>query len=63
MSDESRILVLSVEVERLRQENDRIRMENAALRPRVSDLEHKVRLYQRSREETEPLIRKNRDHG
>jgi len=66
MSDEARILVLTVEVERLRQENDRLRAENAALRPRVSELEHKVRMHERAavaKAETEPLIRKNRDHG
>jgi cell division protein FtsB len=32
-----------VEIARLRQENDRLRAENAALRPRVSELEHKIR--------------------
>ena len=68
MSDESRILVLSVEVERLRQENDRLRAENAGLRPLVSDLRHRVRLLERhdtdpAKAETEPLIRKSRDHG
>jgi regulator of replication initiation timing len=63
MTDESRILVLSVEVERLRQENDRLRLENAALRPRVSELEHKIRTLRRAMAETESLERKDRDHA
>ena len=40
MSTEARLLVLSVEVERLRQENDRLRTENAALRPLIATLRH-----------------------
>jgi predicted RNase H-like nuclease (RuvC/YqgF family) len=56
MSDESRILVLSVEVERLTQENDRLRAENAALRPLVSELQHKLRQVQRHID-TEPIAR------
>jgi regulator of replication initiation timing len=63
MSDESRILVLSVEVERLRQDNDRLRLENAALRPRVSELEHKIRTLRRAMAETEALERKDSDHA
>ena len=47
MTDEAHILVLSVEVERLTQENDRLRKENDALRPLVSELSHKLRLVQR----------------
>lgn len=36
-----------VEVLRLRQENDRLRAENAQLRPMVSDLQHRLRLLTR----------------
>jgi regulator of replication initiation timing len=47
MTDEARIMVLTVEVERLTQEIDRLRLENAALRPLVSDLQHRLRLAER----------------
>jgi len=63
VTEESRILVLSVEVERLRQENDRLRSENAALRPRVSELEHKLRTIRRTMAETEALERKDQHHA
>ncbi len=65
MSDYDELTVI-----RLQQENDKLRAENAALRPLVSDLQHRLRLAERrmttqdiAKAETEPLIRKNRDHG
>lgn len=53
---------------RLREENDKLRAENAVLRPMVSDLQHRLRLAERhphpvTSTETTALIRKNRDHG
>ncbi len=53
---------------RLTQENDKLRAENAALRPLVSDLQHRLRLAERHPHDANPtettaLIRKNRDHG
>jgi predicted RNase H-like nuclease (RuvC/YqgF family) len=60
-------LVLTVEVERLRQENDKLRSENAALRPLVSELKHKLRQLERAPDfaaaETEALVRKSREHA
>ena len=65
MSDYDELTVI-----RLQQENDRLRAENAVLRPLVSDLQHRLRMAERhmtpqdiAKAETEPLIRKNRDHG
>ena len=63
MSDYDELTII-----RLQQENDRLRAENAALRPLVSDLQHKLRLAERhphpvTSTETTALIRKNRDHG
>ena len=60
-----------VAVLRLRQECDRLRAENAALRPLVSELQHKLRTRCQHCEfhpdqpniATETLIRKNREHG
>lgn len=53
---------------RLREENDKLRAENAVLRPMVSDLQHRLRLAERHPHDANPtettaLIRKNRDHG
>lgn len=45
MSDYDEITVI-----RLRQENDRLRAENAALRPRISELEHKLRILAKHHE-------------
>lgn len=45
MSDYDEVTVI-----RLTQENDRLRAENAALRPRVSELEHKLRLLTKHHE-------------
>lgn len=50
MSDEARILVLTVECERLHQECDRLRAENDALRPLVSDLQHELRVLTKHHE-------------
>lgn len=60
---------LLVEIERLTQENDRLRAENGALRPLVSELQHKLRISEMtphpdaSRAETAPITRKSRDHA
>ena len=58
---DSRELVLSVECERLRDENQRLRAENNQLRPTVSKLQHKLCLLERPPHDlpTDPLIRKN----
>jgi cell division protein FtsB len=64
MSDEPRELVLTVECERLRQENDRLRAENDALRPMVSDLNSKLRRMERHQiatAETETIV--SREHA
>ncbi len=56
-----------VAVLRLRQECDRLRAENAALRPLVSELQHKLRILERHPDQsdiaTEALVRKNREHA
>jgi hypothetical protein len=65
----SRTADLLVEIERLTQENDRLRTENLALRPLVSELQHKVRILERlpvashAQPATEPLVRKQREHA
>jgi len=53
---------------RLQQENERLWKENSVLRPRVSELEHQLRIAQRhlkafAEAETASLIRKIDDHG
>jgi regulator of replication initiation timing len=60
---------LLVQIERLTQENARLRTENLALRPLVSELQHKVRILERlpaatpAQPKTDALIRKGRLHG
>ena len=55
--------------ERLRQENERLWRENSALRPLVSDLQHKLavaiaHLKAHAQAETATLVRKDsEDHG
>ena len=67
MSTEAQVLVLTVEAERLRQENDRLRAENSTLRPLVSELQRKVRLAERhadhAKAETEPILNPARMHA
>ena len=50
---------LFIRVTRLEQENDRLRAENAVLRPRVSELEHRLRLAEKQYHPT-PM---REDHG
>lgn len=60
---------LLLKIERLTQENDRLRAENSALRPLVSELQHKLRVSEMtpspdaSKVETAPLTRKSREHA
>lgn len=53
---------------RLKQENERMRIENSKLRPLVSGLEHKLaiairHLKDQSKQQTTALTRKSREHG
>lgn len=60
---------LLLKIERLTQENDRLRAENSALRPLVSELQHKLRIAETtprpdaSKVETAPITRKSREHA
>lgn len=53
---------------RLREENNKLRAENAVLRPMISDLQHRLRLAERQPHHlpstgNTALVRKNREHG
>jgi len=50
-----------------RRESDLLRAENATMRPMVSELQRKLRNMERNHDpakaETEPLVRKSREHA
>lgn len=71
MSDDARIIALTAEAEGLRRELDLVRAENAALRPRVSELEAENQRLKRHAEyipdpakaETEAIVNPAREHA
>lgn len=63
----SRVDNLLIEIERLTQENDNLRAENSALRPLVSELQHKLRVAETTPHpdvsKTETVALERGDHG